>query len=318
MLTQWYRSNRPGGSGFVVNCRIEGSEYNILMRTLIMARLVEGFLRGISIEEALISFIDSLEKVKQPLLVVLDDADSLLMRKRTYLMYALLRIHERSVKAGNNLGVLMTMKRIPNQIAGESFPDMTFLQMVKLNGYSEEELANIVEERAQLSLRSGSYDRGLINLIAHSAMPSGDARYAIEILARAAIISDSEDSDRILPEHVRRVLSILPSFPSESDLISLGSAQRDVLASLAISFSESDEAYATMGKMEQDYRRYVEEKGREPVAHTRLWEALSGLERAGFIKRSVKSFGKRGRTTVAYLIPPATALRRMLEKNDSE
>jgi cell division control protein 6 len=315
MLTNWYRSAKPGGSGFVVNCRIEGSEYNVLMRTLIMARMAQGFLRGISIEEALISFIDSLEKVKQPLLVVLDNADALLMRERIYLMYALLRIHERSVKAGNNLGLLLTMRRIPNSIGTERLPDIAFLPTIKLSGYAEQELVDIIEDRAQMSLRPGSYDRSLISLIAHSAMPSGDARYAIEILARAATLSDSEGCDRVLTEDVRKALSILPSFPSESDLTSLGDTQRDVLASLSVSFSESNEAFAAMGKIEEDYRRYAEEKGKKPVSHTRLWEMLSDLEKTGFIKRSVKSFGKRGRTTVVFLIPPAVALRRMLEKD---
>ncbi len=317
-LTQWYRSNSPNGCGFVINCRIEGSEYNVLMRILIMARLSQRFLRGISIEEALMSFIDSLEKAKQPLLVVLDNADSLLMRERDYLMYALLRIHERSVKAGNNLGLLLTMRKIPMPIGSEQVPDIAFLPTIRLSGYSEEALVDIVEDRAQLSLKAESYDRALIALIAHSAMPSGDARYAIEILARAATISNSEGREKILPEDVRKVLSILPSFPSESDLMSLGDTQKDVLASLAISFTESNDAYASMGKIEEDYRRHVEERGREPIAHTRLWEILSDLERVGFVKRSVKSFGKRGRTTVVYLIPPAAALRRMLERDDKE
>ncbi len=318
MLAQWYHSKKGDGLGFIVNCRIEGSEYNILMRTLIMARLAQGFLRGISIEEALIFLIDSLEKAKQPLLVVLDNADSLLIREHTYLLYAILRMHERSVKASNNLGVLLTMRRIPASMGDERLPDMAFLPAIRLSGYSEEELANIIEDRAKMGLSPGSYDRSLMLLISRSAMPSGDARYAIEILARAAALSESDGCDRILPEAVRKALSILPSFPSESDLASLGETQRDILASLAISFSEGNEAYTTMGRFEDDYRRYMEERGKEPVSHTRLWEMLSDLEKIGFVKRSVKSFGKRGRTTILFLVPPAVALRRMLEKDEQD
>lgn len=316
MLTQWFILNRPSASGFVINCRIEGSEYGVLMRAMIMARMTRRFIRGISIEEALMSFIESLEKAKEPVLMALDDVDSLLIRKHTYLLYALLRIHERSTSAANKLGILMTMKELPSYMLNDTFQDISLLPTLKLRAYTEEELSDIIEDRARLGLRQSSYDGNSIALIAHSAMPSGDARYAIEVLLRAATISESEGLDRILPDHVRKALSILPSFPSESDLLSLDETQRDVLTSVAISLCENDDIYVTMGKIEREYRRFVEEKGKEPISHTRLWEALLGLERAGFIKRSVKSFGKRGRTTVVYLIPPAMAIRRILEEND--
>jgi Cdc6-like AAA superfamily ATPase len=117
---------------------------------------------------------------------------------------------------------------------------------------------------------------------------------------------------RVLPEHVRRGLSILPNFPSQSEMSLLSDLQRDVLMAIVNCLQGTDAPFVTTGDLESSYRRYCEGLSKEPVAHTRLWETLESIESLGLIKKSVKSFGRRGRTSVVSLLAPASALHQML------
>jgi len=309
-LVNSYLSERPNAIGFVVNCRIEGSEYNVAMRMLIQSRLASGFIRGVSKEEVLISFVESLSGMRDPVLVVLDDADSLLVRGKSYLISSLLRSHEGFEAAASKLGLVLTMRSVT---IDPSF-DVTLLPTVRLSPYTSSELHDILETRAQIALSAGSYDDEVLSMIADSACATGDARYAIEVLARACRVAEAAETGKVLPEHVRRGLSILPNFPSASEMALLSELQRHVLISIVNCLQSNDAPFITMGDLESSYRRYSEELGREPVAHTRLWEILESLETLGFIRKSVKSFGRRGRTSVVSLIAPAMALGRMLKK----
>lgn len=309
-LVNRYLLERPKATGFVVNCRVEGSEYNVAMRMLVQSRFADGFIRGVSKEEVLISFIESLSSVRDPVFVVLDDADSLLTRGKSYLVSSLLRSHEGFEAAASKLGILMTMR----SVVFDSTFDVAVMPTVKLPPYSSSELRDILAARARVALRPGSFDEELLSMIADAACVTGDARYAIEVLARACRMAEASGTGKVLPEHVRRGLSILPSFPSPSEMSLLSDLQRDVLISVVNSLQGDDASFVTTGDLESSYRRYCEGMGKEPVAHTRLWETLESLEALGFIRKSVKSFGRRGRTSVVSLLAPASALGQMLRR----
>jgi len=309
-LVERYLSARPGATGFVVNCRVEGSEYNVAMRMLIQSRLASGFIRGVSKEEVLISFIESLSSLRDPALVVLDDADSLLVKGKSYLISSLLRSHEGFEAAASKLGLVLTMR----SVAVDPSLDVTILPTVRLPPYTTRELRDILAARACRALSPDSYDDEMLSMIAEAACTTGDARYAIEVLARACRMAEVAGSSRVVPEHVRRGLSILPNFPSPTDMSLLSDLQRDVLMSIVNCLQGKDAPFVTMGDLESSYRRYCEEVKKEPVAHTRLWETLESLETLGFIKKSIKSFGRRGRTSVVSLMAPASALGRMLRR----
>lgn len=309
-LVNRYLSERPDAIGFVVNCRVEGSEYNVAMRMLIQSRLASGFIRGVSKEEILISFIESLSSAKDPILVVLDDADSLLVKGRSYLISSLLRSHEGFEGAASRLGLVMTMRSV---VFDSSF-DVAVLPTVRMTPYTASELKDILAARARVALSPGSYDDETLSMIADAARTTGDARYAIEVLARACRMAEATGLSKVLPEHVRRGLSILPNFPSPSEMSLLSDLQRDVLMSVVNCLQDSDASFVTTGDLESSYRRYCEELDKEPVAHTRLWETLESLETLGFIRKSVKSFGRRGRTSVVSLLAPASALGQMLRR----
>jgi cell division control protein 6 len=307
-LVNRYLAENPEAMGFVVNCRIEGSEYNVAMRMLIQSRLASRFIRGVSKEEILISFIESLSEVKDPVLVVLDDADSLLVKGKSYLISSLLRSHEGFEAAASKLGLVMTMRSV---VVDSSF-DVTVLPTVRLTPYVASELRDILAARARVALSPGSYDDEILSMIADAARTTGDARYAIEVLARACRMAEATGLGRVLPEHVRRGLSILPNFPSQSEMSLLSDLQRDVLMAIINCLQGTDASFVTTGDLESSYRRYCEGLGKEPVAHTRLWETLESIESLGLIKKSVKSFGRRGRTSVVSLLAPASALHQML------
>ncbi|HII86276.1 TPA: hypothetical protein HA273_06950, partial [Candidatus Bathyarchaeota archaeon] len=126
---------------------------------------------------------------------------------------------------------------------------------------------------------------------------TGNARFAIELLWRAGKYADSEASELVLPEFIRKAFSSI--FPSvkKSELDSLGMHEKLLLLGVARVFKESENAYALLSEVEKAYAIACEEYGEEPSSHTQVWKYTQFLSALGFLKTEVAAVSTRGRTT---------------------
>jgi cell division control protein 6 len=186
--------------------------------------------------------------------------------------------------------------------------------IVKLDKYSSRELIDILKDRVNLAFKENTIADEPLQLVADIGGQSGDARYSIELLWRAGKYADTESAKRVSADHVRKAAgSVYPMLRGEY-IAALSSHEKYMLLALARVLEESQEAYATIGAVEREYKAVCEEYNDKPRKHTQIWKYARSLGAIGVIAASISGEGVRGKTTLLGLQNiPASTMREQLE-----
>lgn len=301
----------------LVNCRQRNSESSAVLH--IVNHFQPNFPdRGFSITEMLRILRKDLEKRKVHLVIVLDEADTLLKKAGSDIIYKLTRFGEEKVEGKELVSLmLISQKNIFEMLDASSTSTFKRTNVVEFGKYSLEELRDIVKSRTMLALHDGAIDDDSINLMAEVSSEWGDARFAIEILEKAGMLADEEGAGKISVEHVRGAKAEAYSSITESKLAGLDKHQK--LALLAIARTSRGKAYITTGEAESAYKVACEEYGEKARAHTAFWGLMKDLDMLGVVSAKKSGPGISGKTTVITLLDiPAKVLeqrmRQMLNK----
>lgn len=300
-----------------VNCQIQrGSFFTILVETV--RRLIPGFpRRGFGVNELLDSLIELLEDEDLYLLLILDDADSLLAKEGSTPVYTLTRLYESRPNQPRRLFPIFVLRNL-GLMNVLDHATLSYLRgsLVRLRKYGVDDMVEVLKYRASLALRSGSYLDRTIRLIADMTAPMGDARYAIELLYRAGKYAEADESSVVMPEHVRKAYQSLEYYPGLVDALrSLSRHEKLFLLAVARGLErESEEAYIPMGEAEDMYRVLCESCGEKPRAHTQLWKYVRNLSFLSLITVNPSGRGRRGRTTYMGLNVAASYLDKVLSR----
>ena len=301
----------------LVNCRQRNSESSAVLH--IVNHFQPNFPdRGFSITEMLRILRKDLEKRKVHLVIVLDEADMLLKKAGSDIIYKLTRFGEEKVEGKELVSlILISQKNVFDMLDASSTSTFKRTNVVEFGKYSLEELRDIVKSRTMLALNDGAIEDDSINLIAEVSSEWGDARFAIEILEKAGMLADEESAGKISVEHVRGAKAEAYSSITESKLAGLDKHQR--LALLAIARTSRGKAYITTGEAESAYKVACEEYGEKARAHTAFWGLMKDLDMLGVVSAKKSGPGISGKTTVITLLDiPAKVLeqrmRQMLNK----
>lgn len=297
----------------LVNCRQRNSESSAVLH--IVNHFQPNFPdRGFSITEMLRILRKDLEKRKLHLLIVLDEADMLLKRAGSDIIYKLTRFEEEGVEARELVSLmLISQKNVFDMLDASSASTFKRTNIIEFGKYTLEELRDIVAQRAELALHDGAITGDAVDLIAEVSAEWGDARFAIEILEKAGMLADEEDARKIDVEHVRAAKAEAYSSITESKLIGLDKHQK--LALLAIAKASRGKAYVTTGEAESAYKVACEEYGEKPRAHTAFWGLLKDLDMLGVVSAKKSGPGISGKTTVITLLDiPAKVLDEKLRQ----
>lgn len=280
----------------VVNCRQRNSEAAIMLH--IINHFQPNFPdRGFSITEMTEILRKDLDKRKLHLIIVLDEADILLRKAGSDMIYRFSRFAEERTDGRQMISlILISQKDIFSMLDASSLSTFKRSNIVEFGKYSSSELRDITRQRAEIALHSGAIDDDVISLIADASAEFGDARFAIEILEKSGMLADEEHSESITPEHVRAAKAEAASSITESKLVSLDENLRLVL--LAIARSLRKKAYTTTGEAEEAYRIACEEFGAKPRAHTAFWGYLKDLDDLGLISAQRSGEGIPGKTSI--------------------
>jgi cell division control protein 6 len=301
----------------LVNCRQRNSESSAVLH--IVNHFQPNFPdRGFSITEMLRILRKDLEKRKVHLIVVLDEADMLLKKAGSDIIYKLTRFGEEKVDSKELVSlILISQKNVFDMLDASSASTFKRTNVIEFGRYSTEELRDIVTQRAELAMHDGAVDDGAIDIIAEVSSEWGDARFAIEILEKAGMLADEERAGKVNVEHVRAAKAEAYSSITESKLIGLDNHQK--LALLGIARASRGKAYITTGDAEGAYKVACEEYDEKPRAHTAFWTLMKDLDMLGIVSAKKSGPGISGKTTVITLLDiPAKVLearvRDMLKK----
>jgi cell division control protein 6 len=297
----------------LVNCRQRNSENAVLQK--IIAHFDDRYPdRGFSTAEMLRSITKHIEKRKMHLVVVLDEADVLIKRGASDLIYQLSRFDEEKISAKPSLSlILISQKYVLDMLDQAAMSTFRRANSIRFDRYSATELMDIVNVRAELALFNNVIDDDSVQLIADIAADFGDARFAIELLDRAGMLAEEVHDEHITPEHVRAAKALTYSVVTESKIEELEKQRKLVL--LAICRVLKEQAFVTTGDVERSYRGVAEEYGEKARAHTQFWEYVQELSNAGLIQTKVTGDPSGGRTTFISLPDvPAKVLREKLEE----
>ncbi len=295
----------------LVNCRQRTTEDAVLLA--ILKKWDERFPdRGFSIPEKLSVLRKHLERDKAHLIVVLDEADTL-VRKSSDLIYSFTRFDEEYQGPRGSVSViLISQKHILTYLDKATLSTFKRSNVVEFGKYSKEELADILEDRVDLAFFPDVVRGECVDLIADIASEYGDARYAIEILQKAGDLALDEDMREVLPEQVREARATTHALLSEESLEALDRPK--MVALLALARKLEKKAYITTGEAEEAYSLACEEYGEKKRGHTQFWKYLQDLDILGFIEAKPSGEGVTGKTTIISLQEvPARALIHSLE-----
>ena len=279
-----------------VNCRNRGSEAFVILQ--IIRFFDPGYPdRGFSVEEIARVLRNHLQANKRNLVIVLDEADSLIGKSQIDLIYQLTRFSDGALDSATVSLMLISQYPIIDRLDEASRSTFRRSNTVTFNRYTEEELLRIVKARAEEAILPGRITDDSLRQIATSAAEYGDARMAIELLDRAANIAEGDDLGEIDVEHVRAAKAMIYSNVTESKLMSLDSNQR--IALLAIARAMKTNLAIPISTAEKTYAVVCEEYQTTPRKHTQFWTYIQKMEGQGLLRTEVVSDG--GRTTMISL-----------------
>ena len=281
---------------FHLNCRRQRS-WNLLF-TSILRQLISAFpARGYSAAELFECLQSLIKERNQKLLLCLDEIDYLLSKGGDFL-YSLIRNYE-GTNAKHSSGISLVL--ITRNPSFQAYLDSTLYsslskRMIIFHPYNVEQLFDILLSRAKLGLKSTSYSHQILKEVASLSHTHGDARYAIELLWRAAKMAESSGKQEIHFEHVRKAQA--SNFPIKSSIItSLPAHQRLVLLSIARLLQQyPSKSYAYSTEIIKQYEKSCEEVGEIPRKLTQFWSYLRELKINGFIQIQIVNRHKKGRS----------------------
>ena len=297
-----------------INCRKRSTDSMVLIGVLnhFDKRFPD---RGFSVQEMLQILHKQLQRREAQLILVLDEADALLKKSGSELLYNLTRFTDETMKTDNPISIIMvSQKDVLSDLDSSALSTFKRSNTIILDKYTRDELYDITEQRVGLAFHNNTVSQESVDLIADIASEWGDARFAIELLWKAGMYADEKHVQLVVPEHVRAAKAETYSIVTETKLKNLEKHHLLTLLSIAKRLQKDDSAYAITSEVEKTYAITCEEYNEKPRAHTMFWNYLKEIENAGFISIKLSGKGHLGTTQMISLPDvPAEVLRDKLE-----
>jgi cell division control protein 6 len=295
-----------------LNCEIFNTNYRIL------AKLSDVFLEGLRnnrgreflkemnlpsrvprtgwpTDEVYKSFTKSLDEEKQLAVIILDEIDRLVRRQGDDILYSLTRVNSELVNAkvcvvgiSNNLHFLEFLDPRVQSSLGE--------EQIVFKPYTASQLADILQQRAEVSFVDGVIGEGVIQLCAaHAAREHGDARRALDLLRVSGEVAEEEGAEKVTVEHVRKAhekveldqtVEVIKSLPLQSKLVLY----------TVVRLAERIPRRIVSGDVYELYQDFCHQLGLDILTRRRVSDLISELDMLGIISAKIVNKGRYGRT----------------------
>jgi len=287
-----------------INCHRDRSLYEVVSE---MARQADVPIsqRGFSPHEVFSYVHQYMDRQRAYLLVALDEFDYFVDAAGSDAVYFLMRVYDEHPELHKRISYILIMRSLSSlsKVDSATYSYVT-RYVVEFNPYRSRELRDILGQRRDEAFHPGTVGDEVVGYIADlegvERGGSGNARAAIETLLLAGEAADSEGSQVVSIEHVRRARGVVaPDVITISDALQyLGLHELLALKALIRGLRRAGTPYITMGAMEKEYRDVCEMFGENPRRHTQFYEYVVNMRRMGVIEARPSGKGMRGRTTL--------------------
>lgn len=297
----------------------------------ILSMIVKGVglniaVHGNPVLDTLKAITDNLARSNSYLIVVLDEFQSMILSPKVQPsdVYTLIRYYEAVplIDGVPRIGfILVVSDQVSVFHMRERLPQIEsqIAYRVRLERYGPSEVYEILEQRAELGLREGSWRPEHLELIAEATGAprfSGSARVAIKALYNAAIIAERRGLGEITMEDVREALSRVSDIGvSLRDLQSLHLHELLLLQALALAAKRGDE-WVKAGDLKRLYEEVAGMYNVKPLGYTQFYEHIRHLAQGTpLVDMRMSGRGYKGRTTLYRLSPfiPPASISELLE-----
>ncbi len=296
-----------------INCRNRKSESMVLLSILTHfdSRFPD---RGFSIPEMIEILKKHLKKRECHLVIILDEADVLLKRSGSDLVYNFTRIQEEDDELLGAISlILISQKKIMQLLDKASLSTFKRTNLIDFGKYGHDVLKRIVDQRIEFSFHPNIVQEGVSDMIASMSEEYGDARFAIELLEKSGMVAEEQGSDIVNPEHSRWAKAEVKPFVFEETIHQLNIHEQVML--LAASRLLKRSAYCSTGELETEYQALCEQVNKRPLGHTQFWQYMKEMDAFGLISTKRSGKGTVGNTTLITIQDvPVAELIDYLEK----
>lgn len=297
----------------VVNCRQRNSEVSTLLK---MINYFDPNFpdRGFSSQELRKVLRRHIEKRQSHCIFILDEVDSLFRSGASDLVYFLSRLSEESDTLKHRVSLILISQRyVFDFLDMPSLSTFKRTNVIEFGKYTKDQLFDILADRTELALVSGSADEEVLSMIAEIASEWGDARFAIELLEKSGMLANEQMSPVITLEDVRAAKAATYSYVTEERISGLNRQQMLILLGTARVLR--NRAFAETSEVEKAYRIACEEYGEKPRAHTQFYTHVRELAGSGLIDLRSKRGSSSGTTGMITLLDiPADIMASRLEE----
>jgi len=281
-----------------LNGKMDGTNRYTLYRRLLSAVVPDMATRSLSPEEMLRQLMNFLRGEDQYLLITMDEIGYFCTHSNEPLVYNLTRLNELTIPD-------------PCRVIGVIFiaRDLTFYErldaselstlgrlVITFPRYTEQQIGDILEVRVEEAFKPGTVGDDLIDFVSDvtaSSPINGDLRVALDLLYYSGMLAEREGYERVLPEHVRKVLGEThPSITTE-DILYLSDAGKMILLGMVRALQASRVPYIGLREIREDYEVVCEEYGVKRVEDVE--EEIQELIDRGIVDmKSLTKFGISG------------------------
>jgi len=254
-----------------MNCKVDGVTRYVLYGNLVRKVTPKIATKSLSPEEMIRQLIDYLRFEEIFLIITFDEIDYFVqMSTKEHIIYDLTRIPE--IRPGE-----------PSPIIGEIFIARSLkwhdylepgerstlgINIIEFPRYTSGQIRDILEDRVKEAFQPHVVLDDTLDLISNiTANPpiNGDIRVGLELLYCSGVLAENTGSNKVLPEHVRKVYSeINPTITSE-DIMSLDRDGKLILLALVRGLKTSKSAYISLRDLRKFYNIVCEEYNIKPV-----------------------------------------------------
>lgn len=280
-----------------INPRQHGSSRLMIFRQLAYQLAPESYSTSLSAEELLLETLRALEKNERLGILLFDEIDFALKRSKEPIVYNLTRLNESMPSGRIMIPVVIISSRSLKFRDELDRAELSSLgnRITIFEHYTPKQVFDIVLKRAEESIRPSAYDEKIIKYIADiSSQPPvyGDIRYALDILLNAGMLAESQGSDRITVEHIRKVVSITSPSITQEDLTLLDTGLKIALLSVARALKADGEPYTSLDRIIEMQKEVCKEINVSEYELKDFIRFLQELEDRGLIE--VKGVAKIG------------------------
>ncbi len=297
-----------------INCEITDTQYRIL------ANLTKQFsekrvpFTGWPTDKVYKSFLETIDKKKQCIVVILDEIDKLVGKQGDNIIYNMTRMNTELKNARVSiLGISNDLKFVEylDSRAQSSLGE----EEIIFTPYNARQLEDILKQRAEIAFEPEILDEYVIPLCAAlAAREHGDARRALDLLRVSGEVAERENAERITEEYVRsanekierdNTVEVVRTLPTQSKLLLYAVIQLD----------ENGEGAINTGEAYDTYKRMCRAISLDILTQRRVSDLISELDLLGILNSRVVSRGRYGRTKEIKVELSPVGLRTVLEED---